>query len=101
MNSLTPEQKAAFKNLAMVAAFYYGSKVANKLVKWGLFGYLAYQVIQLSKNQSAQNLSGWGMKVDPDLAVDMLFPEMSDETKAYAKIAARNLMQGFMPGVRP
>lgn len=97
MDQMTPEQKQMVKNLLMLGAFYAGVKVADRLAKLAIFGGLAVMIYRAGKN----NPMGFGLAIDPELAVDMLFPKMRDENKLFTKLAARQVMAGLMPQAAP
>lgn len=101
--NLSPEQKAALKNLLMIGAFYLGIKAGSALARYAILGYLGFTIFQASRGGSALQgqADGWGVKIDPSLAVDLLFPKMKDSDKIYAKMAAGHVLEGLLKNSDP
>jgi len=95
MNNLNPQQQAMFKNLILVGMLYLGVKLSSKLARYGIFGYVAFTIYKMNK---AGNLAGndWKMKIDPNLAVDILFPKMSGQEKVFARMAASHVLGAIL-----
>jgi hypothetical protein len=100
MENLTESQKSMLKNLALLGAFYFGVRSANKLIRYAVIVGIGAVLIK-SYRESGQGVAGLGMKIDPHMAIDMLFPEMTDEKKSYAKLAVSELMRGMFPQNSP
>ncbi len=100
MNQLTDAQKNALKDLAILGLVYLGAKTASAAVRYGIIGgvgYLLWRNYQ-STQQGAQGMAGgWQVKVDPSMAVDMMFPKLDGPEKHFAKIAASHILNGLMP----
>jgi|WetSurMetagenome_2_1015567.scaffolds.fasta_scaffold86072_4 hypothetical protein len=92
--NLTEQQKAMLKNAAMIGLLYLGTKLASKAVRYGLFGAVAYSIYNMNKKGSLSG--GWQMKVDPGMAVDLLFPKMKDQTKVFARMAADSVLGAIL-----
>lgn len=98
-SNLTPAQQNAMKDLAIVAALYFGTKVASATIKYGIMagvGFLLWQNYKTTAAGAPGLSGGWQMRVDPDLAVEMMFPKMSGTEKVYAKLAANHVLNGFL-----
>jgi hypothetical protein len=87
------------KNLAILGAFYFGARSENKYLRYGVIAGLGIVIIR-GYSQGGSGVAGMGIKIDPELAVDMLFPDMTPERKAYTKLAASELMKGLFPAHR-
>lgn len=94
MNSLTEQQKAMMKNIIMIGMLYMGAKLTSKFARYGIFGFVAYSIYKM--NQSGNMSGGWQMKVDPSLAVDLLFPKMKDQEKVFARMAADHVLGAML-----
>lgn len=95
---MSAEQKAMLKNLAILAAFYFGIKAKSSFVRYAVMSALAYVIVKgYSASPDGSGVAGMGMKIDPHMAIDMMFPEMSDQKKGYAKLACSELMRGLFP----
>lgn len=94
LQNMNEQQKAMLKNLILLAMLYFGVKLTSKIARYGIFGYVAYTIYNMNK---AGNLSGgWQMRVDPGLAVDLLFPQMKSQDKVFARMAAEHVMGAML-----
>jgi hypothetical protein len=78
------------KNLLLVGALMLSTKIASSAMKYSIFGVVAYTIYR--SNQSGSLSGGWAMKVDPSLAVDLLFPKMNPGNKVFARMAADTVL---------
>lgn len=104
MNSfsqMSPQQQAMMKNLLLLGALYFGAKLTSKAARYGIFGYVAYSIYQMNKQgaHSSMGNPGWQMKVDPGLAVDLLFPSMKSQDKVFARMAADHVLGAILSPV--
>ncbi len=100
MNELSAAQKNALKDLAIVGALYFGSKVVSSGIRYAIMGGVGFLLWQnYKKTQAGQaGLSGgWKMKVDPSAAVDLMFPSLGPNEKHYARLAASHILNGILP----
>lgn len=98
--TLTDAQKNALKDLAILGAIYFGTKTVSSVVRYGVIagvGYLLYQNYQSVKSGVPGLSGGWRVKVDPGMAVDMLFPKLGADERQYARLAATHLISGWLP----
>lgn len=98
--SLTSAQQNALKDLAILGVVYFGAKTASALVRYAIVGgvgFLLYQNYKSVQTGAPGMSGGWQVKVDPGMAVDMLFPKMGAPEKHYAKLAASHILNGLLP----
>jgi len=75
-----------FKNIGVIAAFWLGAKLQSRWLRWGMFGFMLYQMYQQKKAATvAGGESDWRLDIDHNMAADMLFPSMDEDKKHIAK----------------
>lgn len=94
MSNLTPAQQAMLKNLCLVGALFMAKGVASAAIRYSIFAAVAFYIFRA--NQSGTLTGGWQMKVDPGMAVDVLFPKMTNDNKVYARMAADTVLGAIL-----
>lgn len=98
--NLSASQQNALKDIAILAAVYLATKTASAVIRYGVIagvGYLLYQNLKSVQAGTPGLSGGWRVKVDPAMAVDMMFPKLEGMEKHFAKMAANTILNGLMP----
>jgi hypothetical protein len=101
-NGLSQAQLNALKDLAILGAVYLGAKTASAVVRYSIIagvGYLLYRnfvAAQASPGMAGMPGDAWKVKVDPGMAVDMLFPGLEGTEKHFARLAASHVLNGLI-----
>lgn len=99
MNQLSENQMNALKDLAILGAVYLGAKTASAALRYGIIGgvaFLLWKNYQKTQVGSLGMAGGWQVKVDPGMAVDMLFPKLGGTEKHFARMAASHVLNGLI-----
>ena len=95
---MTESQQNALKDLAILGVIYLGAKATSAVVRYGIIAGVGYLIWRSYKSQAAPALAGgWQVKVDPGMAIDMMFPKLGAMEKQAAKMAASHILNGMMP----
>ena len=97
---MTESQQNALKDLAILGVVYLGAKTASAALRYAIIGgvgYLLWRNYQKVQTGQPGMAGGWQVKVDPGMAVDMLFPKLEASERRVAQLAASHVLNGLLP----
>ena len=94
MGNLTPAQAAMLKNLILIGMLFMSMKIASTAIRYSIFAAVAFVIYHANQNGTLSG--GWTMKVDPGMAVDILFPKMNPGNKTFARMAADTVLGALL-----